>query len=156
MPRATPCSTMGGASRAEGLMRSGRRSADLPDGAAADGDPAPRERDEDAGEHDGSDALAVARDSLEEGDHREDCGDDGKAAAQYQPDEQWDGHEHETGQREPERGPGSRVGTAFDGGGHASIIPRSASPPNAADACGRRPSRWWDPEDCRCVVTVRS
>ena len=46
----------------------------------------------------------------------------GKAAAEYQPDEQWDRHEHEACQRDPEGGPGSRVGAAFDRGGHGSII----------------------------------
>src|SRR4051812_4826174 len=51
----------------------------LPDGAAADRDAGPGERDEDPGEHHGSDALAVARESLEEADHGEDRGDDRKA-----------------------------------------------------------------------------
>src|SRR6478735_23337 len=96
--------------------------ADLPDGAAADRDPAPRERDEDGGEDDRRDARTAACEALEKADHREDGSDDGEAAAQYQPDEQRNGHEHEAGLREPERGPGRRVGTAFDGGRHGSII----------------------------------
>src|SRR3954452_3868456 len=83
----------------------------LPDRAAADRDAGPREGDEDPGEHDGSDALAIARESLEETDHGEDRGDDGQAAAHDQPDEERDGHEYEASQPHPERRPGGRIGS---------------------------------------------
>src|SRR4051794_33632739 len=55
------------------------RSADLPDDAAADRDASPGERDEDRGEHDGRDALAVPCEALEQADHGEDSGDEGKS-----------------------------------------------------------------------------